>query len=49
MPLLHQQQGKGSLEWENSRHVSGQPPVRAVPWAEGPDPPPSPPGDLYLL
>lgn len=24
VPLLHQQQGKGSLEWENARHVSGQ-------------------------
>lgn len=36
MPLLHQQQGKGSLEWENAGHVSRQPPVRAVSWAEGP-------------
>lgn len=22
VPLLHQQQNKGSLEWENARHVS---------------------------
>lgn len=25
VPLLHQQQNKGSLEWENFRHVSGRP------------------------
>lgn len=31
MPLLHQQQGKSSLEWENARHVSGQTPDRL--WA----------------
>lgn len=23
VPLLHQQQGKGSVEWENSHYVSG--------------------------
>ena len=25
VPLLHQQQNKGSLEWENARHVSAWP------------------------
>lgn len=24
VPLLHQQQGKGSMEWENSHFVSGR-------------------------
>lgn len=25
VPLLHRQQNKGSLEWEDARHVSGWP------------------------
>lgn len=45
VPLLHQQQDRGSLEWENARYVSGWAPVRAVGWAEGPDPLLLPPGD----
>lgn len=42
VPLLHQQQSKGSLEWENNQYVSGGTPETPVGWAEGPDPPPSP-------
>lgn len=35
VPLLYQQQRKGSLEWENAGHVSGWTPRRAVGGAEG--------------
>ncbi|XP_008561691.1 PREDICTED: protein phosphatase 1 regulatory subunit 32-like [Galeopterus variegatus] len=49
VPLLHQLQGKGSLEWENSRYVSGVSgsQLRAGGWAQGPHPHAPPPGDKY--